>query len=85
MRALRGVAMSGLGYIFEDRDMAERGKVSQSLQKSLIKGYEIYILSAFHQDDRAHAKRHHLPYDQTSLSIEINCKIGPGHGHEPPF
>ena len=36
--------LSGLGYIFENREMAERGKVSHKLQQSIIKGYAIYKL-----------------------------------------
>ena len=31
---LCGVALSGLGYIFENREMAERGKVSHKLQQT---------------------------------------------------
>ena len=38
------VALRGLGYIFENREMAEGEKVSPKLQQSIIKGYAIYIL-----------------------------------------
>ena len=50
---MHGVALSGLGYIFENGEMAEGGKVSEKLQQTIIKVYAIYIVKPFHRDDRA--------------------------------